>query len=280
MNKVNGKISKILTNNTCFTLPNKTGETNAIVIGEYLYLFCIANTYSTDDYIVVINGNDNITKVEFIANNNIPPVSKFGFDKEGKCKEEFDTYDISNPAFCLNGQGSAIAIFNISTLELYQVYYFPCEQEYVNLTLDSFNDMVIVQGKEQWKEETHTYVFKVGEFGRNCHAVINGVSKRYGKYLVVIPFGYYDVACSLSLVDLENMQEYILSEELKNRNIEDIGPKTIYDNTKKILYIFDGGDNEVARIPLNYIVKHCKKNNIGTQKKDFILPGCCTDLIE
>lgn len=264
MNKVNSIISKILANNACFTLSNEKGTEKAKVVGEYLYLFCIANTYSTDDYIVVTNEGDNISKLEFLANGNIPLVSKYGFDIEGKCKNKLDTYDISEPTFCLNGQGSAIAIFKVSTLELQQVYYFPCEEKYVDLTLDSYNDMIIIQGKGQWEEETPTYILKAGEFNRNFYAIINGASKRYGKYLVVFPFDdyYYDVPCSLSFIDLEKMQEYLLSEELEKRNIEFLGRNTFYDDVENILHIFDDDETEVAKFSLNYLLKHCKNNLI------------------
>ena len=269
MNRIDRLVSKILDKYHCFELPEEKKK-EAFVFEDHLYLKCYANTYSTDNYIVVRSELENISKREFIAMDNIPPMNKYGFNKE-----KMDTYDISSPNFNLSGVGAAIAIFKVSSLEIEQVFYFS-ESLIDSICLQNSTNLAIIVDREAG----YTYVIKLDDFQEDFYLTIKGISKVYGNYLVVFPedpYDNYDVQTSISLVDLKSQKEYILSDELKKKGIEAIDcSNSIYDEKNNILSICSFDDNKITKFSLSYIKRHCIIKELESTDNDSRLPGCCT----
>ena len=95
---------------------------------------------------------------------------------------------------------------------------------------------------------------------------------------------YYDVSESISVVDLDDMTEYILADELKEHSITEVAEWNTYlDLEKDILHIEDRNSNSILEIKVSELANRCDEQvDLSEQddEDDEIVLGCFSESID
>ena len=244
------------------------------LIGNKLFLSCFANTYLTPNYTVIQEEEVLGDKDEFFKLSNVPDINIFGHTS----KENF-SFDISSSQCTLSGYGYAIVIIDIETLNLLKTYYFISDISCPPRLISSSPSYITFS----FEQILYVLDLKKG-ITDNFYLIRGGLCSSYGNFLIIFSEDYYDVSESISVVDLDDMTEYILADELKEHSITEVAEWNTYlDLEKDILHIEDRNSNSILEIKVSELANRCDEQvDLSEQddEDDEIVLGCFSESID
>lgn len=214
-------------------------------IGNLLFLFCMVDTYSTPNYLVLEDGVVIGNKDDLLKQDKLDDLNSIGYMLAKP------VFDISSPDFNINGKGYGVAVIDIATIGLLKLYYFT--GDWTNsVKMQSHNEDYIV-----FNFRNILYVLFMNDINADhIYMSLRGERcKCYDNYLLTFPDDNYDVSESISIIDLKNKNEYILSWILEQNGIKHVEiSKTYLDLVKREIKITDVYTEKCISVGLDKIL--------------------------
>lgn len=229
------ELEKILQDNPFLTVDyffaQLVGVNPSMIVGDFLCISCMANTYLTPNYKVIFPGYDEFFYKDFFIRH---PEKMTSFNRYGGPFQGHFVYDVSSKHFKLHGRGLSLAIFDNTTLELLDVVYFDSDDIAPVELLGSYNNNVI------FEFDSVVYIYDLDyNINSGMYATIDKIPGNYAKvidqYILIFQEPTVGNSEDLTILDLKDERKAIFHAWEYRVDIE----KTTIDLLSDKLLVYD-----------------------------------------